>query len=134
MVSALSAGGFLVVGEWSGVSHGLKPMARDNKPSEFDDLDSRIKKLRQDTGIARDDEPEEPVRPRGYGAGVQIGLELIAGIIVGGFIGYWLDRWLETWPFLFIAMFFVGGGAGILNAYRYVERMNKHLRSPRGDD
>lgn len=100
-------------------------MTSDDKSSKLDDLDSRIEKLRQDTGLARKDGPEEPVRPRGYGAGVQIGLELLAGILVGGFIGYWLDRWLDTWPIFFMVMFFTGAGAGMLNAFRYINRMNK---------
>jgi ATP synthase protein I len=107
-------------------------MTSDDKSSKFDDLDGRIKKLRRDSGLARDDEPERPVGPRGYGAGVQIGVELIAGILVGGFIGYWLDRWLGTWPLFFIAMFFAGAGAGMLNAFRYINRMSKR-DSPPGD-
>ena len=103
-------------------------MTRDDKSSKLDDLDSRIKKLRQDTGLSRDDEPERPVGPRGYGAGVQIGVELLAGILVGGFIGYWLDRWLDTWPIFFMVMFFAGAGAGMLNAFRYVNRMSEAYR------
>ncbi len=107
-------------------------MARDDKSSKFDDFDSRVKKLRQDTGLAREDEPERPVAPKGYGAGVQIGVELIAGILVGGFIGYWLDRWLDTWPIFFMVMFFAGAGAGMLNAFRYVKRMNTRHDPPDG--
>lgn len=100
-------------------------MARDDKSSRVDDLESRIDKLRRKSGLAKDDGPERPLGPRGYGAGVQIGVELLAGILVGGFIGYWLDRWLDTWPIFFMAMFFAGAGAGMLNAFRYVNRMNK---------
>jgi ATP synthase protein I len=111
---------------------GLKLMARDDKSSKFDDLEGRIRKLRQDSGLARDDEPERPIRPRGYGAGVQIGVELLAGILVGGFLGYWLDRWLETWPIFFMVMFFAGAGAGMLNAFRYISRMNKRPDPPSG--
>lgn len=108
-------------------------MTRDKKPSKFDDFDSRVEKLRRDTGLARDDEPERPFGPRGYGAGVQIGVEMLAGILVGGFIGYWLDRWLDTWPIFFMVMFFAGSGAGMLNAFRYVSRMNKRPNPPDGD-
>ncbi len=107
-------------------------MERDDKPSKFDDFDSRLKKLRQDTGIAREDEPEKPVGPRGYGAGIQVGIELIAGVLVGGFVGYWLDQWLGTWPVIFLVMFFAGAGAGMLNAFRYINRMNKQQDPPGG--
>lgn len=108
-------------------------MTRDDKSSRFDDFDSRIKKLRQDTGLSKDDGPERPPGPRGYGAGVQIGVELLAGILVGGFVGYWLDRWLDTWPVFFMVMFFAGAGAGMLNAFRYVNRMNKRQTPPDGE-
>lgn len=109
-------------------------MARDDKSSKLDDLDSRIKKLRQDTGLAKEDEPDRPVGPRGYGAGIQIGIELIAGVLVGGFIGYWFDRWFESWPFFFVVMFFAGAGAGILNAYRYASRLGKQSTPPKGGE
>ena len=109
-------------------------MTRDDKSSGLNDLGSRIDKLRQDTGLARDDEPDGPPPPRGYGAGVQIGVELLAGILAGGFIGYWLDRWLETWPIFFVLLFFAGAGAGMLNAFRYVNRMSKRSTPPDGDD
>ncbi len=109
-------------------------MKRDDKSSSLGDLDSRIEKLRQETGLAKDDEPERTVGPRGYGAGVQIGVELLAGILAGGFIGYWLDRWLDTWPIFFMVMFFAGAGAGMLNAFRYVNRMNKRSKPPESDD
>lgn len=109
-------------------------MKRDNKSSKLDDLESRIEKLRQESGLAKDDGPERPAGPRGYGAGVQIGVELIAGILVGGFIGYWLDRWLNTWPIFFMVMFFAGAGAGMLNAFRYINRMSKQSTPPEGDD
>ena len=105
-------------------------MARDDKSSRFDDFDSRMKKLRQDTGLARDDEPEPTRGPRGYGAGVQIGVELLAGILGGGLLGYGLDSWLDTWPVFFMVMFFAGAGAGMLNAFRYVSRMNERQDPP----
>lgn len=108
-------------------------MTRDDKSSRLDSLDSRIEKLRQTSGLAKDDGPDRPTGPRGYGAGVQIGVELIAGILVGGFIGYWLDRWLDTWPIFFMVMFFAGAGAGMLNAFRYVNRMSKRSAPPERD-
>jgi ATP synthase protein I len=107
-------------------------MTRDDKSSRGGDLQSRIDKLRRETGLARDDEPERGPRPRGYGAGIQIGIELIAGILVGGFVGYWLDRWFGTWPLFFIVTFFTGAGAGMLNAFRYVSRMSKRSEPPEG--
>jgi ATP synthase protein I len=107
-------------------------MGPDEESSKFKKFDDRLRKLREDTGLARDDQPEEPPGPRGYGAGVQVGIELIAGIVVGGLVGYGLDRWLGTWPLLFLVMFFAGAGAGMLNAYRYIQRANQ-WQAPKDD-
>ena len=65
---------------------------------------------------------EGPGKAVDGGAGVQVGVELVAGVIGGGLLGYWLDRWFETWPVLFLVFFFLGAAAGMLNAYRYIRR------------
>ena len=91
----------------------------DDGRREFDDFDARIKKLRAG---ARLDQPQRAERPAMGGAGVQAGIELVAGVVGGGLIGYGLDRWFETWPLWFIVLFFLGAAAGMLNAYRHIKR------------
>jgi len=96
-------------------------MARDDRG--FDDFDARMQKLR--AGARRDEQDEAGARADRSGMGgrgLQAGIELVAGVIGGGLIGYLLDRWLETWPLLFVAMFFLGAAAGMLNAYRHIRR------------
>jgi ATP synthase protein I len=96
-------------------------MGREDRSSKFEDFDERVRRLR----AAADPHGSETKRPdrTGFGgAGVQVGIELVAGVIGGGLIGYGLDRWFETWPFLFILFFFLGAAAGMLNAYRYIRR------------
>jgi ATP synthase protein I len=110
-----------------------KRSSEQGRSSNFKDFDARLKKLREDSGLAKDDHPEQQPGPRGYGAGVQVGIEMIAGTLGGGFIGYLLDRWLGTWPFLFLLMFFAGAAAGMLNAYRYIQRANEWQEPPGGE-
>jgi ATP synthase protein I len=97
-------------------------MADHDGAPKFDDFDARVRKLRHDAGLNRN-EPEPAARRQSVGgAGVQVGIELVAGVIGGGLIGYALDRWLDTWPICFLVMFFLGAAAGMLNAYRHIRR------------
>lgn len=89
----------------------------------FEDFDARMRKLRSAAPPEKGDAPRSE-RPLG-GAGVQVGVELVAGVIGGGLIGYGLDFWLDTWPVLFIGFFFLGAAAGMLNAYRYIRRASE---------
>jgi ATP synthase protein I len=108
-------------------------MAREDRSSKFKDFDERVRRLRTEADLPGA-EPEPPDRSKYGGAGVQVGIELVAGVIGGGLIGYGLDRWLETWPILFILFFFLGAAAGTLNAYRYIRRAGleaEHKSRPR---
>jgi ATP synthase protein I len=97
-------------------------MARKEGSPDFKDFDERVRRLRQDARLPHDDQTEERPRTSIGGAGVQVGIELVAGVIGGGLIGYGLDRWLDTWPILFLVFFFLGAAAGMLNAYRHIRR------------
>ncbi len=101
-------------------------MVRKERSREFKEFDARMRKLRAEAGLP-DDQHQEPPRGRASigGAGVQVGIELVAGVIGGGLIGYALDRWLDTWPVFFLLMFFLGAAGGMLNAYRYIRRWSQ---------
>ena len=99
-------------------------MARKEGSPDFKDFDERLRRLREDARLPEDDQVEGRAKPSIGGAGVQVGVELVAGVIGGALIGYWLDRWFETWPVLFVVFFFLGAAAGMLNAYRYIRRMS----------
>jgi ATP synthase protein I len=98
-------------------------MAGEDEAPKFKDFDARMRRLRGEAGLSRD-EPEPGVRPSIGGTGVQVGIELVAGVFGGALIGYGLDRWLETWPIFFLVMFFLGAAAGMLNAYRHIRRLS----------
>lgn len=100
-------------------------MAHKEGSPNFKDFDERLRRLRESAGLPQEDEEaKERARPSIGGAGVQVGVELVAGVIGGGLIGYWLDRWFDTWPVLFLVFFFLGAAAGMLNAYRYIRRIS----------
>jgi ATP synthase protein I len=100
-----------------------QPMAHDDQSPGLKQFDDRLRKLRKDAKLDEDAAAPPPSSGlRGYSAGIQVGIELLAGIVGGGLFGYWLDRWLGTWPLMFLLLFFLGAGAGMLNAYRYIRR------------
>jgi ATP synthase protein I len=100
-------------------------MADDDEARKFEDFDARLRQVRRDAGLGQSGSEPGPQRPSVGGAGVQVGIELVAGVIGGGLIGYALDRWLETWPICFLVMFFLGAAAGMLNAYRHIRRWSE---------
>jgi ATP synthase protein I len=60
---------------------------------------------------------------RSVGAISTVGLSFVFAIVLGAWGGRVLDGWLGTGPVLFIAGFFVGLAAGVLNVYRTVSRV-----------
>ena len=100
-------------------------MADDQEAPKFADFDARLRRMRKDAGLGRSESEPRSGRPSVGGAGVQVGIELVAGVLGGGLIGYALDSWLETWPIGFLVMFFLGAVAGMLNAYRHIRRWSE---------
>lgn len=85
--------------------------------AERDDFDDRLRKARVRQGL----DPKAPAggMPTGAaGIGFRAGVEVVAALVAGAGLGFGLDWLLGTRPWLFIAFFFVGGAAGILNVYR----------------
>ena len=100
-------------------------MAPKEGSPNFQDFDERLRRAREGARLPQEDGEKERARPSIGGAGVQVGVELVAGVIGGSLIGYWLDRWFETWPVLFLVFFFLGAAAGMLNAYRHIRRISE---------
>ena len=99
-------------------------MAPKEGSPNFKDFDERLHRARESARLPEEEAAKEPAAPSIGGAGVQVGVELVAGVFGGALIGYWLDRWFETWPVLFLVFFFLGAAAGMLNAYRYIRRLS----------
>ncbi len=93
----------------------------DRRPS-FEDFDARLRRLRGDPDRAEAEQREED-RRGGRWAGVQAGIEVVVALAVGVGIGWGLDVWLNTMPLFLVVFFFLGGAAGVLNAYRTLNRI-----------
>ena len=93
-------------------------MAEQEDPPAFDDLDARLRAAR-----AREDEqagrgPSARTPTTGLGLGMRLAVEVVVGVAVGAGLGYGLDRWLGSRPWLMVLFLFLGGAAGVMNAYR----------------
>lgn len=98
-------------------------MAQDEKPPSFAEFDARLRAARSRDSSSNERSTGNVARTK-FGAGLQVGIELVAGVVGGVLIGYALDRWLGTAPFLLIAFFLLGAAAGTLNAYRWLRRFD----------
>lgn len=96
-------------------------MTDEKRPHSFDEFDARLEKLRQQERRGKGDEGAPPQR-LDWGAGLQIGIEILAGIGGGLLLGWALDRWLGTGPLFLIVFFLLGAAAGMLNAWRRLQR------------
>ena len=101
-------------------------MVDDKRKPEFDDFDARLERVRERAGSTVDEPAESGKKaPNTTQAGLHIGIELVAGIIGGALIGYGLDAWLDMKPLWLIVFLVLGSAAGMLNAYRYISRMDR---------
>lgn len=107
-------------------------MAGDERPPSFDEFDARLGRLRGTRARPPDDGAAGDGRVR-WGDGLQAGVELIAGIVGGLLLGWALDRWLGTVPLLLIVGFGLGAAAGMLNAWRWMRRLEARSRGGSGD-
>lgn len=93
-------------------------MAEQEKPSSLNELENRIRAARE-----REDEqagrgPDRRETSAGIALGMRLTIEFVAGIAVGAGLGYALDRLIGTGPWFMVLFLLLGGGAGVMNAYR----------------
>jgi ATP synthase protein I len=99
-------------------------MAQDDKPPSFGEFDAKMRRIRSERDSGAGSSQQQTIGRTKFGAGLQVGIELVAGVIGGSLLGYALDRWLETAPLLLIVFFMLGAVAGTYNAYRWLRRFN----------
>ena len=101
---------------------GLARMSEPGDPDRLNDLDKRLKEARSRQQAEKDRKAGGGGRAArsGMGLGFRLAVDIVAALVVGVVIGLLLDRWLGTLPLFLVLFFFMGGAAGILNAYRTV--------------
>lgn len=89
-------------------------------PEDIKQIDRRIKKVKEKKGNKKK-QPDDFAK---VSVGIQLGIEFLSGTFVGAAIGYMLDEVFDM-KFLLLLIFTVlGSFAGVLNAYRYAEKLN----------
>ncbi|MDP6350904.1 MAG: AtpZ/AtpI family protein [Alphaproteobacteria bacterium] len=96
-------------------------MSGDQPPPSLDDLDSRIKQVRDQQTWSE----TGPVAPGGLAWALRLTTEMVAALIVGGGIGWMLDKSLGTRPWLLLVFLVIGMAAGMLNIYRTAQRITR---------
>lgn len=101
---------------------GLARMSEPGDPDQLDDLDRRLKEAKSRQQAEKDRRAGKGRRAArsGMGLGFRLAADIVAALVVGVVVGLLLDRWLGTLPLFLVLFFFMGGAAGILNAYRTV--------------
>ncbi len=66
---------------------------------------------------------EKPAAPAGWGFGLRVGVDLVAGVLVGLALGYGLDHVLGTKPWMLIIFIILGMAAGMMNVFRTLSGM-----------
>lgn len=87
------------------------------------DLGQRIDKLRQTQGLSSGQD-DEAKGPDPVGLGIRLGAEMVAAVLVGASLGYGLDRLLGTLPLMMVLLLFLGGAAGVMNAWRVMQGLD----------
>lgn len=93
-------------------------MSEHEGPSGLDDLDTRIRAAREREMAETEVEPGRRTSSSGIALGMRISIEFVAGVAVGVGIGWGLDHFFGTKPLLMVLFLLLGGGAGVMNAYR----------------
>lgn len=89
-------------------------------PADIQQLEERINELKRKEALVRKDKPESKFVYASK-AGFRVATELLSAVVVGAAIGYFMDRLLGTRPWLMVLFLLLGGGAGVLNVYRFVK-------------
>lgn len=96
-------------------------MAEKERPPSLEDLEARLKKMRQ----AKEPTGRERWPGGGLGQALSVAVEMAAALAVGGGLGWLLDSWFGTEPWLLVVFIFLGIGAGVRNAFRAARRFEQ---------
>lgn len=99
---------------------------REPSSDALDDLDRRLKELRQKSSIT-EEAGQRPHSSMGQMMWLLFHVisDLLAGVLCGLGIGYGLDKLFQTYPIFFTVFLVLGSAAGVLNAVRFILRQEK---------
>jgi len=94
----------------------------DRRPPSLNDLGARLDEARSAQDRRRGKGSRDQAA-RGFGAGLQIAVEVVAAVAVGVAIGWALDEWFGTRPWFLVVFFVLGVAAAGMNVYRRAARI-----------
>jgi ATP synthase protein I len=101
-------------------------MSNPDKSPSLQDLGKRIAKVRQDAGLDEKTDGEREPPPSGeLGLAWRISIEIVVALTLSTGLGWVFDQWLGTTPWLMVVFLFLGAAAGINNAVRTMNRMDR---------
>lgn len=109
-------------GGWRGWPR-VPEMSESRPPDPLRRLGEEIDKARAQAGEGAPGGRGDALSGSALGAGLRIGIELIAALCVGLALGWVADRYIGTRPWGLIAGFFLGSAAGVVNVFRAVQGM-----------
>ena len=104
-------------------------MSDPDKSPSLQDLGNRIAKVRQEAGLDERDDGKGEAAPAGeLGLAWRISIEIVVALALSTGLGWALDQWLGTMPWLMVVFLFLGAAAGINNAVRTINRMDREAQ------
>ena len=99
-------------------------MSEQDPHKSLQEFDERLRRLREEVDPAPG--PSAVNQPMaGLGIAWTITAHLVTGLAMGAGIGYLLDDWWGSRPAMMIVFFFLGGAAGIRNAIRTAQTLDR---------
>ena len=93
-------------------------------PPDIEDLSARINEAKNKRETKTKSSPAKIMAVNV----LQITLEMLSPVIVAACMGYVLDNLFNTLPFIMLVMIIFGIAAGVLNAYRVAQKLDKEMK------
>lgn len=100
----------------------------DEEDKRFKDIDEKIVKLSQDSGIELEHEKQARIEREAekvdvMKGGISAGFEFAAAIVICMLIGIWMDRQFDMAPLWMLIWMFMGIAVAFYNLYRASQKL-----------
>jgi ATP synthase protein I len=105
------------------------PQSNESHTPKLDthSLDEKLHKALKREGLLKTASSDESASLSGLGFGMRIATEFLVGTLVGMAMGFGLDKLCGTAPLFILIFTLLGFGAGMLNVYRFIMKMDDSI-------